>query len=136
MTTPDELLRLAERVEIVHGGDRHMDTEICIALQYTGSGVPAVSVEPSVLGHGYIAGHFPNGLHSVETPPLTSSLDAVEALRQRLLPGSSVFVEVFDNGSKWCGLRIGDDDSNEASASTEARARLAALLRAVAAKEA
>lgn len=107
MTNPDELLRLAERVEQGSGDDFRIRNSLVKLLALEGD-------ERTVL----------------------TSLDAVEALRQRLLPESAVFVEVFDNGSKWCGLRIGDDDSNEASAPTEARARLAALLRAVAGKEA
>lgn len=108
MTTPDELLRLAERVE-----------------QGSGENTP-------------LRMHISRRLH-INIGQAFTSLDAVEALRLRLLPES--FADSEQTTHRWWAtvqLEYGamDEDTWSASAPTEARARLAALLRAVAGKEA
>lgn len=108
MTNPDELLRLAERVEQGSGEDDKLASDIFYAL-----GKP-------------------------QTTRYLTSLDAVETLRQRLLPGSAAAcVERPDIWQATVWLThyvIAPYFSGDAP--TEARARLAALLRAVAGKEA
>lgn len=103
MTNPDELLRLAERVEQGSGFD--IDSDVC-------------EVFPDVYGYCVVE--------------LTTSIDAVEALRERLLPGSGYIELTGCSKAGWTCCVNGW----MARASTEPRARLAALLRAVAGKEA
>lgn len=73
-------------------------------------------------------------------PNITESLDAIEALRERLLPDVTA-VEVYSRGrlTRWFAeysWLVGDDEITGTSriATTERHARLAALLRALAAK--
>lgn len=72
MTTADELLRLAERVEQGSGEDMHLRTDIWKALPRE---------------------------HWLDRDILTS-LDAVEALRLRLLPGSFLIVQ-HETPTQW-----------------------------------
>jgi hypothetical protein len=102
MSKKAELLALAERVEASRAYDLQLSIDL-VRLKIEG-----------------LAG---NALDSI---------DAVEALRETLLPGSAAFVEVIPHRPCWCGIRIGDNDENEAYAPNEARARLAAVLRAYA----
>lgn len=68
--------------------------------------------------------------------PLLYSIDATEALRERLLPGSLIGIDAMQGGALaglWPhGLRGG---CIEGRAPTEPAARLAAILRAVAAQQ-
>lgn len=69
-----------------------------------------------------------------ERANLLTSLDAVEALRERLLPGSRVEI-IQDAEGRWgAAVRrdLVDPCHGESLASEEPRARLAALLRACA----
>lgn len=115
MTTPDELLRLAERVEQGSGYDQALRNDLIKALGVT-----------------------------IHMGPILASIDAVEALRLRLLPGSTPEGGQRADGSwfayctvpsakKYEGERIWT--TRGAKAPTEPRSRLAALLRAVAGKE-
>lgn len=107
MTTPDELLRLAERVEQGSGFD--IDSDVC-------------EVFPDVYGYCVVE--------------LTTSIDDVEALRERLLPGSLISSSNTKGDwivNVWASIALG---LRSGRAKTEPRGRLAALLRAVAAKEA
>lgn len=70
-----------------------------------------------------------------EPPAFTTSLDAVEALRVRLLPSSVLSVFSWNDGFGTSLLRPGGDrKAVHVFAATETAARLAALLNAVAAK--
>lgn len=115
MTNPDELRRLAERVEAGSGFD--IDSDVCEAF-------------PDVYGYCVVE--------------LTTSIDDVEALREMTLPKTELLV--VQHTSRKCFDAIlqdltpieGDDEvlpAYKGTAPTEARARLAALLRAVAGKE-
>ena len=106
MTTPDELLRLAERVEQGSGQDREL----------------AFAVWKGIGG-------------AVEF--ILTSIDAVEERRLRMLPRSSVNMSGYEAFSAGVILRPLDRNSPifDGNAGSESRARLAALLRAVAGKE-
>ncbi|WP_448955819.1 hypothetical protein [Labrys neptuniae] len=141
MTSRDDLLGLADRVASGSGQDRELDAEVCIALQYAGSSVQLTGVCSSSVTQDLIAGRFPNGIITYKlTPALTSSIDAVEVLRERILPGSCV--EVWQHDEKYVaslfpGIRSKPESGRikpaYGQAPTEVRARLAALLRAYAA---
>lgn len=116
MTTPDELLRLAERVE---QGSQDPNIERSIDTLVVSESSPD---------------DIPSWLR--QQPRYLTSLDAVEALRERLLPGSFLIVQ-HETPTQWrVALHMEDVRWEQVTAPTEARARLAALLRAVAGKEA
>lgn len=108
MTTPDELLRLAERVEQGSGVDDRLRRDLVAALDIA----------------------FADGRE------VLTSLDAVEALRLRLLPMKHELTSRLVDGTWTAIISVPGYRANYGDASTEARARLAALLRAVAGKEA
>lgn len=117
MSKKAELLALVERVESGSGSDFKVNAA-------------AAANAAKLFADLYAAlGDVAKGPRAVV---LLTSVDAVEALRERLLPESAVFVEVVPDRPCWCGIRIGDNDENEAYAATEPLARLAAVLRAYA----
>lgn len=74
-------------------------------------------------------------MNSLRVPRLTTSLDAIEALRERLLPSSVLSVFSWNDGFGARLLRPGGDrKAVHVFAPTETATRLAALLYAVAAK--
>lgn len=113
VTNPDELLRLAERVEQGSGTDFRLSCDLAKATSVYEVGDPLIS------------------------------LDAVEVIRATLLPGWMIEVKQYSDGYY---ADLFDPENFEpdtvghkpvcGEAPTEARARLAALLRAVAAMEA
>lgn len=105
MTTPDELLRLAERVEQGSGSDGYLLMAVLDAVN-------ASDFYRDVL----------------------TSLDAVEALRQRMISECEIVSRrPTAHWPGWqCDMTVGGPVFN-GEAPTEARARLAALLRAYAA---
>lgn len=78
----------------------------------------------------------PDGVHFWRTPPrILSSLDAIEALRERELPGYAVGSHTWNDGFVCRLFRPGRDASlTSVFAPTRCAAELAALLRAIAAK--
>jgi len=118
------LLRaLADRACEGTGPDRELDVQAVIAcFPEIGECVVWCKGDPPI---------FMNAPYlKQECPKITSSIDAVEALRERVLPGTWIRVVATSNGmlaeiNK--ALSIGS-----ATAATEPRARLAAFLRALA----
>lgn len=129
---PTVLDALADRVEAGEEG-REMDMDIYRRIPRH----PMSKIYPDrvVLPAGTMQ-HL-----DVAAPPLTCSLDAIEAARERLLPECTA-VEVYSRGrlTRWFAEYswiVGDDDEitgTSRKATTERHARLAALLRAYAAK--
>lgn len=125
--TPETLLSLADRVCAGDGPDRELDA---LVFQAVGDGV---LMRGPKLGWEWRAKNF--GPWSV-MPALTSSLDAVEALRVRMLPGSRLRTMQMSYGGEWYVDITFADPANQnvfgAHSLSEPRARLAAILRALA----
>lgn len=104
----NELDQLAIRIEMVSGWDADLELEIFRAL-----GIPVETV--------------PRRLCEV-----TRSIDAVEALRRRIIPDGFIEVQYMPRRGACWSARI-SPCSDVSTAVTEPRARLAAVLRAVSA---
>lgn len=103
------ILTLVDRVEIVTGWDADLETEIFRALCIPIETVPRRLCE------------------------VTKSIDAVEALRASILPGSEIAVSGANNFAVTVWTGPADDQQDFGGhATTEPRARLAAVLRAIA----
>ena len=131
------LLSLAIRVTRQWRADRELDAAICLALQYVDGLPSARNVRPyngSTELLGYDAGEDRDAW--VPAPPLTASLDAVEALRRRFLPESQAHNKQSRLDGTWEAMVIDGERTIETSGITEAQARLAAILQAMAASPA
>lgn len=130
------LSSIIARVESGSGADPALDQEICIALQYVPIAPWAINIrasEDSSVEYDVPERdpHWPN--YGQRWCRLTSSVDAVEALRERMLPESGITTTQFSD-SYYSLLFPNPNVSNpffKGDAPTEARSRLAALLRAV-----
>ncbi|MGO4337843.1 hypothetical protein AB4037_23280 [Labrys sp. KB_33_2] len=109
MTNPDELLRLAERVEAGSGNDRTLDGDISEVFNPDGW-------KPQFIrGQAWM---------------YSSSIDAVDRLRLRLLPGSQYTISTTNNCAAHVWLDHLTEYDHAGHAETAPRAFLAALLRA------
>ena len=138
MTTKSELLALAERVEAGTGADTDLDRDIALA-----TGLEEIRSDydhtPERLYSQYRRydehGNSDTGAFYVMIGRVTSSVDAVEALRERLLPESRMQVVLIKDYVS-CGISFGGppeySKNLQTSAKTEPRGRVAALLRAYA----
>ncbi|MGJ4855532.1 hypothetical protein ACN6KF_003003 [Labrys sp. La1] len=137
--TRTDLLDLAERVEAGSGADDNLDRDVALATGLVE--VPHPFPDPDRIYSEYRRRN-PDGSHStgsfyVMINRVSSSLDAVEALRERLLPGSVITVKAVTDyvtcsvsyAGRWSSIPA---RRAEGAAPTEPRARLAALLRAYA----
>lgn len=103
MTTKAEILSLAERVEAGSGSDLILRAEVFKALPRE---------------------------HWLDMD-ITISIDAVETLRERLLPG--MLITIAHDGTKWFAqIRSTQRFYFDGVSASEPRARLAAVLRAYA----
>jgi hypothetical protein len=141
MTTPD-LTSLRERVASLAGADREVDALVCAALRY--SPYPEDDAIPPEAKWQIVDTDTvevrcdqPHGYWLIHAPPLTSSLDAVVALVEKVLPGSGISVGRDRDGATYGSVRWGDgvDDVALCRAATPALALFSALLASVDGKE-
>lgn len=143
MTNREALLSLAARVEAGETG-REIDAFVCSYLQYGGQSYELpdgyrVIVERDPDGTPWMVGYRGETRgNRCSPPPLTTSLDAIAALTERVLPDHAIMVmQNWRNNwvvqvKPWEGSR---KDVTFAYAPTEVAARLTTLLRALAEKE-
>ena len=129
-----DLIALAERVEAGTGEDRALDAEVAVIGGWQ-KRVPTIP-DPIVGLEPYWRAPAGNGYG--DCPKFTSSLDAVVSLAEEMLPGWHWKIERFSDGWYVDGrpmlARPPEQRQWDASihqASTECRARLAAILRAM-----
>ncbi|MGO4334243.1 hypothetical protein AB4037_04980 [Labrys sp. KB_33_2] len=127
------LFSFADRASRLSGSDPSLDRDICLSLRYLDGCMFAdwLVVLPD---HRLSSA---NGSHRAEPDALTASVDAVERLRQCLLPGSRLNVRSLDGALEQfqCQVRYGldaDEAGKAVVAGSEPCARLAALLHAFA----
>jgi hypothetical protein len=134
-----DLSSIIARVEGGEGADRELDAAACVALNYGGTnseGAENVRLEPDDWPDDLV--FEANGEECCNPiPDLTTSLDAVIALCERVLPGWRIKVEQHD---KWMGavlnpaVKLGIAGYHAwcggPSISAACRALLAAMLRA------
>ena len=131
-----DLQTLANRVEAGSGPDPHLYRDICMSLKCR-------ETDPDAIDFRAIEGDEPHFSYRIGDQvynwmggdPLTRSIDAVEALRKRLLPDSTVANISEDRGQFWQSTiftTAGNEYVSEGYNIGEPRARLAALLRAIA----
>lgn len=103
MASKSELLALADRVESGSGRDAPLSYAIAKAIEPVG-----------------------------DPPDLLTSVDATEALREKLLPATEIVVSCDISTSDWRATIWTDNAFFISLAKSEPRARLAAILRALA----
>jgi len=137
MMSKSELLKLAERVEAGSGEDRDLDIAILRVFNPDHVMFEDVSPDTSItftdIGSEWKWNAFyRNGGVSIPFQKACSSLDAVEALRERLLPGSEYAISMANNCAAHVWLDHFTNCDHVGHAETAPRAFLAALLRAYA----
>ena len=141
MTTKAEWLALAERFERAKEGSDELDAALATALGWTRK------VERATFGQGRLLSYdydkhlwtSPDGeRYELEPPQASTSLDAIAALTEEVLPDCSVLLATACDGRSICNLSrggLGDSSTlwfDQAKAATEPLARCAALCRAMA----
>ena len=121
---------LASKPELIFAGESRTVYQVDPSLAAQLTGKPP----GSAINLGYDAGEDRGAW--VPAPPLTASLDAVEALRRRFLPESQAHNKQSRLDGTWEAMVIDGERTIETSGITEAQARLAAILQAMAASPA
>ncbi|KCZ47728.1 hypothetical protein [Hyphomonas sp. CY54-11-8] len=133
MTKTETLLALAARVEAGETG-RELDAEIFVALGWVPSEAALVGGTEPIL----MVTH-PDHVGGTHTPlKITTSLDAIAALTERVLPEGKWEISTgrrCPGEDCWWATAIIGARRYKVHAPTEPAARLAALLRALAEKE-